>query len=112
MTMCNDSKNKVAFYFVLVSLLIRIGHQTEVNDLSWHLRSAPSTIEQMSTADKLDQIRQLGRSLLFNWNFGGESEVEGNKERESNLFSNTCRRSINDFKLRALNEFYASLFNI
>lgn len=82
MALCSDSKNKVAFYIVLVSLLIRTCHQTEVNDLSsksQHIENAMSN-GQTSTVDKLDMIRQLGRSLFSAWNFGGESEIEGNKK--------------------------------
>lgn len=82
MAFCSDRKNKVAFYIVLVSLLIRTCHQTEVNDLSLksqHFVTAVSD-EQTSTVDKLDLIRQLGRSLFLAWNFGCESEIEGNKK--------------------------------
>lgn len=82
MALCSGSKNKVAFYIVLVSLLIKSCHQTEVNDLSSKSRdfgSSKST-EEMKTVDKLSHIRQLGRSLFSAWNFGGESEIEGNKK--------------------------------
>jgi hypothetical protein len=82
MALCSDSKNKVAFYIVLVSLLIRTCHQTEVNDLSsksQHILSAVGN-RQTSTVDKLEMLRQLGRSLFSAWNFGGESEIEGNKK--------------------------------
>lgn len=58
---------------MLVSLLIRTCHQTEINDLS------PKSVSAMSSADKLDHVRQLGRSLFSGWNFGGESKIEGNK---------------------------------
>lgn len=80
MMMCNGSKNKIKLYFVLVSLMATIGacDKTPVNH---HLSTEPRHLmkaEESTTSDKLLQIRQLVRSLIFEWNFGGESEIEGN----------------------------------
>ena len=80
MMMCNGSKNKIKLYFVLVSLMATIGacNMTAVNH---HLSTEPRHLmkaEELTASEKLLQIRQLVRSLIFDWNFGGESEIEGN----------------------------------
>ncbi|KAG5678672.1 hypothetical protein PVAND_008324 [Polypedilum vanderplanki] len=86
----NDNKRKVAFYFVLVILLVTLNHcygnskdGTEV--FSHSRRDLPNnTIEITSLAElrrsyadksvsaKLIEIRGLLRSLLFDWSLNGE----------------------------------------
>lgn len=80
MMMCNGSKNKIKLYFVLVSLMATI-HVCNMTAVNHHLSTEPRHLmkaEESTASDKLLQIRQLVRSLIFEWNFGGESEIEGN----------------------------------
>lgn len=44
-----------------------------------HLTNVKVEESSSSASEKLLQIRQLVRSLIFDWNLGGESEIEGNK---------------------------------
>lgn len=73
--------NKINFYLVLLTLIasLRSCDMTAINNhLSTESRHVMK-VEESSATEKLLQIRDLVKTLFFDWNFGGESEIEGNK---------------------------------
>jgi hypothetical protein len=90
----DDNKHKVAFYFVLVILLVTLRHCHGSKDAAEVISHSPralpkNTIEitslgalrrsyaDKSVSEKLVEIRDLLRSLLFDWSLEGESSTAG-----------------------------------
>lgn len=76
-----NHKHKVAFYFVLVILLMAFRQCHSTKEIIGDYQSGKNTtavrsIDDGSISGKLQQLRSLTRSLIFDWNFG-ESKVEG-----------------------------------
>jgi hypothetical protein len=70
---CNGSKIKMENYFILVILFATIG-------ASDHAKIVDNSSSELSIVERLQRVRQLGHSLFYDWNLGGESEVEGNQK--------------------------------
>jgi len=86
----NSNKHKVAFYVALVILLITLGQIVDATEVISHSSPKNTSTDvsvirgydaNKSVAEKLTEIRQLLRSLLFDWNLG-ESGIENGKVGE------------------------------
>lgn len=80
----NRNKHKVAFYAVLVILLVTFGqcHSTEV--ISHSSQDMPKIINtdvgygaSKSIFERLKEVRETLRSLIFDWNLGESGLDEG-----------------------------------
>jgi hypothetical protein len=90
-TLNDDSnKHKVAFYVALVILLVTLGQIVDATEVISH--SSPKNTSTdvsvirgydagKSVSEKLTEIRQLVRSLIFDWNLG-ESGIGNGKVGE------------------------------
>lgn len=75
----NSNKHKVAFYVALVILLITLGQFVDATEVINHSSPKNTSTDvsvirgydgQKSVSEKLTEVRQLLRSLIFDWNLG------------------------------------------